>query len=77
MTKAMMQLGYRKYVLDLKDAVNIATMLSQAELYEQKWLPNDKTTHHIYPCEEPLGTIDFLTDTTYQMYKLAGKPQDN
>lgn len=76
MTKAMMQLGYRKYVLDLKDAVNIATMLSQAELYEQKW-SNDKSTHYIYPCEEPLGSIDLLTDTTYQMYKLAGKPQDN
>ena len=76
MTTAVLYLGSKNYVLSVEDAVKVADMLGQAETYEQEWRPDNKTTHHIYPCEEAVGSISFLPDSAYQMYKLAGKPQD-
>lgn len=74
MTKAIVSLGYTNYILDLKDAVAVAEMLSGAEQYEEKYISNGDNTHHIYPATKLLGTIKLISDDFYRMAKLAGPP---
>ena len=74
MTKAILNLGYTDYVLELKDAVTVAEMLSKAEVHESKYVSNGPNTHHIYPAEKEIGSIRLISTDFYQMCKLAGKP---
>ena len=81
MSKVIIELGYRSYVLDAKDAVALAEMLGKAERYEAKWhsKTDDKEphyTHHVYTdnaADAP--TMKILNDDAYNMYRLAGKPE--
>lgn len=78
MGKVIMQLGYTSYVLDIRDAMTLAETLSKAEVYEQKYVRGEnKQTHHIYENESEFGTIKLITDSFYQMAKLAGKPEQS
>ena len=75
MTKAIVSLGYTNYVMELKDAVTIAEMLSKAEQYDCKYVSGGDNTHHIYANDaQETGTIKMISDSFYQMAKLAGKP---
>ena len=74
MTKAIISFGYTEYVLDLKDAVTLAELLGKAEVYEEKYVRDGNNTHHIYSNEKAMGTLKILGESTYSMYKLAGKP---
>lgn len=82
MSKVIIELGYRSYVLNAKDAVALAEMLGRAERYEAKWhsKTDDKDshyTHHVYADNaSDAPTMRILSDETYNMYKLAGKPED-
>jgi hypothetical protein len=46
MSKVIVELGYRSYVLDAKDAVALADMFGKAERYEAKW--HNKTKNASY-----------------------------
>lgn len=82
MSKVILELGYRSYVLDAKDAVALAEMLGRAERYEAKW--HSKTedrdshyTHHVYAENaSDAPSMRILHADTYHMYKMAGKPED-
>lgn len=77
MSKAILDLGYASYVIDVKEAVVIADILNKAEIYERIWgtnANNHETVHHIYENDKEPGTIRLLPDNLYTMYKLAGKP---
>lgn len=74
MTKAILALGYTQYVLDLKDAVTIAEMISKAEQYEEKYVKDADNTHHIFPCNKQMGTLRLISDDLYRLAKLAGEP---
>lgn len=76
MTKAILAVGYTEYVLDLKDAVTVAELLSKAEKHEGKYHHSSSTrSHHIYENEESeLASLKLITDSFYRMAKLAGKP---
>ena len=75
MTKAIIDLGWSKYVLDLKDAVTVAEVLGSAERYEEQYVKDAPNTHHIYPNEtQTIGTIKLIGDDLYRMAKLAGPP---
>lgn len=76
MSKAILSIGYNNYVMDLKDAVAMAEMLSKAELYESKYnRESSDSTYHIFPNEKnETGTIKLISDDFYRMAKLAGKP---
>lgn len=76
MTKAVIDIGYNKYVLDLRDAVNVLEVLGKAEKYETKW-SKEGTSHYIYPQSDSLGTLTLLSDDLYRMAKLAGKPSND
>ena len=81
MSKVIVELGYRSYVLDASDALAMAEIFGKAERYEAKW--HSKTeerdshyTHHVYPdSASDAPSMRILNDETYQMYKLAGKPE--
>jgi hypothetical protein len=81
MSKVIVELGYRSYVLDASDALTMAEIFGKAERYEAKW--HSKTeerdshyTHHVYPdSASDAPSMRILNDETYQMYKLAGKPE--
>ena len=74
MTKAVIDIGFNKYVLDLKDAVTVLEMLGKAEKYETKWGKEGGTSHYIYSQEESMGSLSLLGENLYRMAKLAGKP---
>lgn len=82
MSKVVINLGYRSIVVDADKAIAIADMLQHAEMYQSKYHSAENgnpsyNTHHIYPIEPDNGfSMQMLTTESYNMYKLAGKPQD-
>ena len=76
MAKALLNIGYYHYVVDLKDAVMVAEVLAKAELYELKYVKSGENTHHIYDNDKAeTGSLRLIADSLYQMAKLAGKPE--
>jgi peptidyl-tRNA hydrolase len=76
MAKAVVAIGYNKYVVDVGDAVTLLTILTKAEKYEEKW-SQAGTTKHVYEMgEESVMFINVLPDAAYTTYKLAGKPKE-
>ena len=74
MTKAIIELGWQKYVLDLKDAVTVGELLNKAEKYEEKYVKDGDNTVHVYENTSGFGTIRLIGDSLYRMAKLAGPP---
>jgi hypothetical protein len=78
MSKIVIDLGWRKYVVNTDEAVKLAAMLSTAELYESKYTKDEKgegvVMHHIYPQDDMRWHMDIMPDSVYRMAKLAGKP---
>lgn len=78
MAKAIISINYADYILDLKDAVVLAEILSNAEVYEEKYRAGTDNTHHVYPNSSAKGAITNLKIVStefYNMCKLAGKPE--
>ncbi len=79
--KAKIQIGYKSYVLDHDKAIQILTLLDDAESYDSKYqkdMGNGQgayTTHYVYPQEElKVWGMELIPDRLYKMWKLAGKP---
>ena len=83
MSKVIVNLGYRSVVLDADKAVALAALVADAEMYQAKYHSKTDTmdshnTYHIYPAEPDNGfTMQLLTNESYNLYKLAGKPDNN
>jgi hypothetical protein len=77
MSKALISVGYTRYVVNTADAVKLADILMGAERYEDKWVKDVGNTHHIWEQDElKKFDIQAIPDSVYRMYKLAGKPQE-
>jgi hypothetical protein len=80
MTKAIIKMGYKNFVLDAEKALQVLALMEDAEIYESKWHGSDRPegeqhTYHIYSQEfDGLRTMEVLPSKLYQMAKLAGKP---
>lgn len=73
---AVVEVGYKRYVLPLPDAVKLLGLLSAACIWEDKYHSESKTTtKHIYPQEDTAFYFRAITDDTYRIAKLAGKPE--
>jgi len=73
---AAVEIGYKTYVLPVADAVAVIGMMAQAEVFEDKYHTDSKSsTKHIYAVEDARFYIRVLTDDMYRMAKLAGKPE--
>jgi hypothetical protein len=73
-------MGYGSYVLPASKAMQLISLVSKAELYEEVYHPElkgdhaDKYTHHVY-ANEKTAAMKVLPDAFYKMAKLAGKPE--
>ena len=78
MSKVILAIGYKNYVIDTADAVKVAEVLSRAELYDSKYRSKDDggTSIHVWEQDPSDSTISMiiLSDSMYRMAKLAGKP---
>jgi uncharacterized metal-binding protein len=81
MSKAVVEIGYRKLVLPLAKAVQVVDLLGDAEIYETAYHKdevNDKSvkTHHIFGVDiDNSIQMHIISDVEYSKYKLAGKPK--
>ena len=78
----VIELGYRKYVLPRDKAMALVEALESAETYEARYWDEAKRlalgmtetyTYHVYPSDSTFS-MSLITDSHYQMAKLAGKP---
>ncbi len=79
--KAKIQIGYKQWVLDHDKAIQLVTLLDEAECYESRYQKDmgdgrgSFTTNYIYPQEElKVWGMELIPDKLYKMWKLAGKP---
>ncbi len=79
--KAKIQIGYKSWVLDHDKAIQILTLLDEAECYEsryQKDMGDGKgafTTNYIYMNDDIKShSLELIPDKLYKTWKLAGKP---
>jgi hypothetical protein len=79
MAKVVIELGWKKYIVDSQQALAVAEMLSKAEVYETKYAKDsdDKsvTMHYVYPQDDHRWMMEIMPDSIYRMAKLAGKPE--
>ena len=66
---------YGDLVMPIEDAITVAKIFEKAEKYRCKYNGAEGATHHIFPMEDN-AQMRMITDDTYAMYKLAGKPED-
>jgi hypothetical protein len=83
MAKVVFEMGYKSFVIDAEQGVEMLKILSSAEVYEGKYHSAvdgnpSYTTQHIYPLDPTSAQISLklISNESYKMYKLAGKPQD-
>ena len=76
----VIDLGYKNVVLPNDKALELAELLQGAEVFEEVYISSEKREHkdddhtyHVYPMGK-FFTMRLLSDSLYQMAKLAGKP---
>jgi hypothetical protein len=81
----VVDLGWKKYIMSKEKAMLLVECLEHAELYEEKYWSDDKRrelgmaesyTYHVYTNENNFH-MQIISDSKYQMARLAGKPQEN
>jgi hypothetical protein len=80
----VVDIGYRKLVMTKEKAMALVECLESAEVYEEKYWSEDKRkelgmteqyTYHVYMNESNFN-MQIVSDSKYQMARLAGKPQE-
>jgi hypothetical protein len=80
----VVDVGYKKLVMPKEKAMLLVECLEGAEVYEAKYWNDEKRkqkgmtetyTYHVYPNDSAFS-MSIISDTHYQMAKLAGKPQE-
>ena len=80
MSKVVVTMGYKPYVMDTADGVALAEILGRAEIYEKKYRKEegDRDSYYTYHVWAPEDDTEFslvvIPDELYKMAKLAGKP---
>ena len=78
----VIDIGWHKLVLDREKALKLVELLESSEVYEDRYLNKEEReklgtdadyTYHVYP-NEKMFNMRIVTDSHYQMAKLAGKP---
>lgn len=79
MAKAVIQIGYKEFILDAKDAILLMEMLDKAEVWQEKYQSREEggTLYFAYSQdnEESIRSVKIIPDNLYRMAKLAGKPE--
>ena len=78
----VIDLGWQKVVMNREDAMKFVEIIERSETYENKyWSREDRAklnmadeyTYHVYPNDKEY-TMKIISDSHYEMAKLAGKP---
>ena len=78
--KATLRFGYHTFVLEAEDALKIITILDEkAERYEEKFRRDSEgedaySTHHVWKNDDKATSLELMSENTYRIGKLAGKP---
>ena len=79
MNKATVRVGYTEFVLDTQKALALLELLSEAEIYEEKWRKSEDggTTYHVYPQDnvDNVRQLKIVPHAFYQIAKMAGRPE--
>ncbi len=82
MSKIVLQVGYRSFILNAEDVAAVVDLLAKGEVFEEKYHGAEGGrpsyyTYHVYERESMSTIINLrpVSDDEYQMYKLAGKPE--
>jgi len=73
--KAILNMNYTDYVLELEDAIRILEIMDKAEVYEHRYIHSTHTNHYIFEQEAKSITVQLLPHALYTMAKMAGKPE--
>tara|TARA_R110002020_G_scaffold475435_2_gene710013 strand:- start:4789 stop:5028 length:240 start_codon:yes stop_codon:yes gene_type:complete len=78
--KGIIKLGWKEYVLDLEDAMELLTKVKSAERFEE--YTNRKTkevTYHVWEegAESVRMNLDTITDQGYRVAKLLGQSKES
>ena len=81
MTKMIVSIGYKEYVMEAAKAMAVVEALSEAEFYESRYRNSEDggTTHHVWGQDANEVThcvLKLLPDNLYRLAKLAGKRED-
>lgn len=76
MPKAVINIGYKDYVVELEEAFSIARAICGGERYESKYNGGNSTIHAYQDSDRDGLNIRIITDETYRLAKLAGKPKE-
>lgn len=77
MRKVCVTIGYKRYVMEMEDAMQFTALLANSEVYEQvsRREAEGGITHHVYDIGLAEGfSMNLISGSLYQMAKLAGKP---
>jgi hypothetical protein len=82
----VVDLGYKKVVLDRERAMALIEILETADIYEEVYwtetdrirlgMGNESYTYHVYANDSNFS-MQIMSESKYQMAKLAGKPVRN
>jgi len=82
MSKVVIEMGYRSFVMDAEQGLKVLEALSSCEIYESKYHSSvgdqpSYNTQHIYPMDSSSASLSLklISNEAYAMYKLAGKPE--
>jgi len=68
-------IGYDDYVMPMNDAMTLLGIMSRAHKYDKKFVDGNYVTY-IYPAEKEYP-CKMITESLYQMAKLAGNPNQD
>jgi hypothetical protein len=78
MSKVIVAVGYRNYVMDTRDAIVVAEALAKAEMYDTKYKSKEEGGTQVFVweqgSEDSTITMSIISDSLYRMAKLAGRP---
>jgi hypothetical protein len=76
MPKAVIQINYKNYVMELEEAMVVASALMSAKQYTTRGY-GDTASHHVW--EEPAQEVQItiVRDELVRIATIAGKPEGN
>jgi hypothetical protein len=79
--KAIVEFGYRKYVVDAAEVTTYLKLLAGGERYSKNWKPKEEggPTYHVWKddSDEQSITVEYITDELYHIAKMAGKSKES
>jgi tRNA U38,U39,U40 pseudouridine synthase TruA len=75
--KAIVQVGYNHYVMDLDKALTVLESLTSAEQYDRRYDADTKSyTYHVWEqkMEDKVQELKVIPESVLRLARLAGKP---